>query len=288
MMKYFSVVWVCLAVAACSVQKTDPAAEEWIRLFNGRDLDGWDVKITGSPLNENLNNTFRVEKGILRASYDEYPGFDGEFGHLFYKEKFSYYKLRIEYRFTGNQVQGGPGWARRNSGVMLHSQSAASMDLDQSFPTSIEFQFLGGLGDGERPTGNLCTPGTHVEMKDSLFTPHCINSTSKTFDGDQWVEAEAIVLGDSVIFHLINGDTVLTYQKPQLDDQDVNYSKLYPLIGSRYLSGGYIALQAESHPVEFRKVELLNLEGCTDPKALNYKGYYMKSDNRLCRYKKKN
>jgi len=286
-MKNFCIALICIAVTACSVQKNDPSGENWIRLFNGRNLDGWDIKITGYPLYENFNNTFRVEKGILKASYDQYQKFDGEFGHLLYQEKFSYYKLRIEYRFTGDQVKGGPEWAKRNSGVMIHSQSAASMDKDQSFPTSIEVQFLGGLGDGDRPTGNLCTPGTHVEIKDSLFTPHCINSASKTFDGDQWVEAEAIVLGDSVIFHLINGDTVLSYQKPQLDDQDANYSKMYQHFGSRYLKEGYLALQAESHPVEFRKVELLNLEGCTDPKALNYKAYVVKSDNNKCVYKKK-
>ena len=285
-MKNFCIALISIAITACSVQKNDPSGENWIQLFNGRNLDGWNIKITGYPLNENLNNTFRVEKGILKASYDQYQDFDGEFGHLFYQEKFSYYKLRIEYRFTGDQANGGPGWAKRNSGVMIHSQSAASMDKDQPFPTSIEVQFLGGLGDGERPTGNLCTPGTHVEIKDSLFTPHCINSASKTFDGDQWVEAEAIVLGDSVIFHLINGDTVLSYQKPQLDDQDANYSKMYTHFGSRYLKEGYLALQAESHPVEFRKVELLNLEGCTDPKALNYKAYVVKSDNSKCVYKK--
>ena len=238
---------------------TTTPKEEWIQLFNGKNLEGWDIKITGNPLNENFNNTFRVEDGILKAVYDQYTSFNGEFGHLFYKEKFSSYRIRIEYRFTGEQVPGGPGWAKRNSGVMIHSQSAASMEKDQSFPTSIEVQFLGGLDEGERPTGNLCTPGTHVEMKDSLFTPHCINSTSGTFNGDQWVTAEAIVYGDSLIYHLINGDTVLSYEKPQLDEGDEGYEKMLNLYGSKYIKEGYIALQAESHPVEFRKVELLDL-----------------------------
>ncbi len=253
------VIIVTLVLAACTGTKKDTTREAWVQLFNGKNLDGWDIKITGYPLNENYNNTFRVEDGILKASYDQYTSFNGEFGHLFYKEKFSSYKIRIEYRFTGEQVPGGPGWAKRNSGVMIHSQSAASMEKDQSFPTSIEVQFLGGLNDGERPTGNLCTPGTHVEMKDSLFTPHCINSTSKTFNGDQWITAEAVVYGDSVIYHLINGDTVLSYQKPQLDEGDAGYEKMLKLYGSKYIKEGYIALQAESHPVEFRKVELLDL-----------------------------
>lgn len=270
---------------ACT-NKTDPDEEDWVQLFNGKDLTGWDFKITKHALNENYNNTVRVEDGILKASYDEYENFDGEFTHIFYEEKFSYYKLRVEYRFTGEQVTGGPGWAIRNSGVMIHSQSAASMGIDQPFPTSIEVQYLGGLSDGgERSTANLCTPGTNVEMYGELFTQHCTNSDSKTYDGDQWVMVEAVVYGDSLIAHVVEGDTVISYQKPQLDERDALYADMLKLYGSKIISEGYIALQGESHPVEFRKVELLNLKGCTDPKALNYKSYYVKSDNSRCVYK---
>jgi hypothetical protein len=272
-------------IIACTPAKNDPSKEEWVSLFNGRDLTGWDIKITGSPLNVNFNNTFRVVDGKLTANYDEYTGFTGQFGHLFYKEKFSSYKIRLEYRFTGNQVSGGPGWAFRNSGIMLHCQSPASMTLDQPFPTSIEYQLLGGSGDGERTSGNLCTPGTHVVMGDSLFTPHCVNSTSKTYNGDQWVTAEAVVLGNSRIAHIINGDTVITYTHPQLDEGEATYPEMYAHFGTKMLHEGYIALQAESHPVEFRKVELLNLKGCMDPKALNYKSYYQESDPGQCRFK---
>ena len=224
---------------------------------------------------------------MIKASYDEYEGFDGEFVHIFYEEKFSYYKLRVEYRFTGDQVPGGPGWAIRNSGVMVHAQSAKSMGLDQPFPTSIEVQYLGGLSDGnERSTANLRTPGTNVEMYGELFTQHCTNSESKTYDGDQWVTVEAIVYGDSQIAHIVEGDTVISYQKPQLDPNDPLYNEMLEHYGSKLISEGYIALQGESHPVEFRKVELLNLKGCTDPKALNYKSYFLKSDNSRCIYKK--
>jgi hypothetical protein len=274
-----------LVLVSCQSVKNDPGKEEWIKLFNGKDLTGWDIKIAGSDLNVNYKNTFRVEDGLLSANYDEYQDFNGEYGHLFYKEPFSYYKIRVEYRFIGKQTPGGPGWAFRNSGIMLHCQPAASMTKDQSFPTSIEFQLLGGSGEGERPTGNLCTPGTNVVMKDSLFTPHCINSTSKTYNGDQWVTAEAIVLGDSLITHLIDGDTVFQYTKPQLDERDPAYPQMLAIFGQKMLTEGYIALQGESHPVQFRKVELLDLKGCMDPKALNYKSYFIKADNSKCRYK---
>lgn len=236
-----------------------PAEGTWIQLFNGKDLEGWTPKITGYDLNNNFGNTFRVENGVLRVAYDQYQKFDGKFGHLFYKEPFSNYRLRIEYRFVGQQTPGGPGWALRNSGVMLHSQAPQGMRKDQEFPVSIEVQFLGGSGSGERPTANLCTPGTHVEMNGKLFTPHCTNSRSKTYHGDQWVTVEIEVRGNSVIRHIVEGQTVLEYNKPQLDESDADAKKLIK-DGQKMLSGGYIALQAESHPVEFRKVELMNLE----------------------------
>lgn len=255
--------------------------EEWIQLFNGRDLTGWDIKITGHNLNENFGNTFRVEDSILKVSYDQYDRFNDQFGHLYYKQPFSYYKIRVEYRFVGEQLQGGATWNVRNSGVMLHSQSAQSVAKDQAFPVSLEMQLLGGLGKGERTTANLCTPGTYVEIGGKVTMEHCINSSSKTYDGDQWVAVEAIVLGDSVIHHLVEGDTVLTYMHPKIGESEGQFKK-YFLINDEWLkkSGtplkeGYIALQAESHPIQFRKVELLNLKGCMNPKCPKYKSYYV-------------
>ena len=244
-----------LLAVSCSSTRTNK--ENWIQLFNGKDLTGWDIKIKGSPMNENYKNTFRVENGVMVVRYNEYEKFNAEYGHIFYKEPFSHYKLRIEYRFVGEQVPGGQGWAFRNSGVMLHSQSAASMLLDQDFPVSIEAQFLGGDGVSERTTGNVCTPGTHIVMNDQLITQHCISSTSKTYQGDVWVHAEFVVLGDSVIHHIIEGDTVLTYFKPQVGG--TNKPADYPVPDGTLLKEGFICLQAESHPVEFRKVEVLKL-----------------------------
>lgn len=235
------------------------SSSEWIPLFNGRDLTGWDIKITGSELNENYKNTFRVEDGVLKVSYDEYQTFHGEFGHLFYQEPFSHYILRVEYRFVGEQVPDGPDWAFRNSGAMLHSQSAASMGLDQEFPVSIEAQFLGGRGSGtgERTTGNLCTPGTNVVMDGELITEHCVSSTSKTYHGDSWVTLEMEVRGDGRIRHSIDGETIIEYTTPQIGGDYLPEN--YPIPDGTRLTEGYIALQAESHPVEFRRVELKRL-----------------------------
>ncbi|GAB3886676.1 3-keto-disaccharide hydrolase [Spirosoma agri] len=272
--------------------------EEWIQLFNGKDLRDWDIKIAGLPLNDNYKNTFRVENGVLRIAYDQYKTFDGKYGHMYYKTPFSYYIVRFTYRFVGNQTPGGDAWNVRNSGVMVHSQSAKSLSLGQTFPVSLELQLLGGLGKGERHTANLCTPGTQVYMHGKLQAEHCIDSDSKTYDGDQWVTSSAIVLGDSMVHHLIGKDTVLTYEKTQVGggfvsaDHDWNAGHFSSEAANYWasrantpLSEGYIALQAESHPIDFRVVEVLNLKGCMDPKALNYKSYFIKSDNTQCTYK---
>jgi hypothetical protein len=243
---------------ACDSVKKEQRLEEWTSLFNGKNLDGWTIKMTGYELNDNYKNTFRVENGVLKISYEEYDQFNKEFGHIFYKDKFSHYKIRLEYRFIGNQASGGPGWAYRNNGIMLHSQSPESMALDQEFPVSVEVQLLGGNGVDERSTGNVCTPGTHIVMEGELIKGHCISSTSKTFHGDQWVMAEVEVVGNTIIKNKINGEIVFEFTNPQYDEEDPDAKKLIK-DGILLLHEGYIALQAETHPTEFRKIEILDL-----------------------------
>jgi len=234
---------------------------EWKSLFNGKDLEGWTPKITGQKLGDDPYKTFRVEDGVLKVRYDNYPEFKGQFGHLFYKESFSKYKLRLEYRFVGQQVKGGPGWAIRNSGVMIHGQSPETMRVDQEFPVSIEVQYLGGDGKNPRPTGNLCTPGTHVVMDGKLLTRHCTNSRSKTYHGDAWVRSEVIAMGGGRIEHYIDGQKVLEYEQAQYDDKDPDGKVLLQKAdGKRIIPGGYLSLQAESHPVEFRRIEIQRLQ----------------------------
>jgi hypothetical protein len=243
-----------------SCQKAEQEVQiKWQELFNGKDIQDWQIKIRNHGLNENYANTFRVEDGNLSVRYDGYENFGNQYGHIFYKEPFSYYLLQVEYRFIGEQAPGGEGWAYRNSGAMLHSQNPESMLQDQDFPISIEGQFLGGNGTDERSTCNLCTPGTNVVMGDTLFTPHCINSSSKTFHGDQWLQANFIVLGSEEVHHLIGMDTVLSYYQPQIGGGMVSPVDSLVKIDGKQLESGYIALQSESHPIDFRRVALIDL-----------------------------
>jgi hypothetical protein len=258
-----------LVLVACQGSKNSTTDEGWVQLFNGNDIAEWTPKISGYPTGENFANTFRVEDGKLKVVYDGYSAFDQRFGHLFYKDKFGYYLLGVEYRFVGEQVEGGPGWAIRNSGAMLHCQDPHTMGVDQDFPICVEVQFLGGDGENPRTTANLCTPGTNVVMDGELFTKHCTSSTSKTYHGDQWVRVEVLVLGDSLMEHFVEGQSVLRYENPQIGGgQVINYDETVKQDG-RLLREGYISLQSESHPIEFRKVELYNLASYSDdPEAL--------------------
>jgi|TARA_B110000495_G_C23037748_1_gene620511 hypothetical protein len=250
----------------------DSESEEWIQLFNGKDLTGWTPKIRGHELGVNYGDTFRVKDGLLTVGYDQYKpedflSMDGKnrkdwekFGHLFYKDTFSHYRLRVEYRFTGDQVENGPGWAFRNNGLMLHGQDPAKMKLNQKFPVSIEVQLLGAGDTGERSTLNLCTPGTNVVMDGKLFKRHCTSSNSPSFRGDQWVTVEVEVRGNDVIRHWVDGKVVLEYTKPQLDERD-GEARPFIVDGNLMLESGTISLQSESHPTQFRKIELKKISG---------------------------
>ncbi|MDF7813795.1 DUF1080 domain-containing protein [Hymenobacter sp. YC55] len=249
-----------LALTGCSSGKPAREDKEWIKLFNGRDLSDWVVKIHHHDVDENFGNTFRVEDGIIKVRYDQYGDFNEQFGHLYYKTPFSSYHLKLEYRFVGALQEGAPSYTLRNSGVMFHSQDPRTMPKEQDWPISVEFQFLGGLGDGKpRPTGNMCSPGTHIVYQGQLDERHCIESTSKTYEGDQWVKAELIVLGGSRVIHVINGDTVMRYANPQIGGGVVN--RFDPAIkrDGQLLTSGFIALQSEGQPVDFRNIELKDL-----------------------------
>lgn len=280
-----------IAATACGSSEpparapTDASQEDWIRLFNGRDLDGWTVKIAGHDVGVNFGETFRVADGTIRVRYDRYGEFNDQFGHLYYQRPLSHYRLRLEYRFVGDLHAGAPDYALRNSGVMFHSQDPRTMPRDQDWPISVELQLLGGLSDGQpRPTGNVCTPGTEIVYQGTTYPGHCLTSSSATYHGDQWVQAELLVLGDSLIQHIIEGDTVLTYRRPRIGGSVVTGYDPAAKQDGKALTEGFIALQSEGQPVDFRAVELLDLKGCTDPGASSYRDYYVVSDSAGCRY----
>ena len=281
----------CAALAACAkmaVERPVPAgapavsaSPEWLPLFDGRALDDWTPKFAGAPAGVNLNDTFRVDSGLLKVRYDRWSAFNGEFGHLFFAQRpFSHYVLVVEYRFVdAPAVTNGPPWARRNSGIVVHAQPPEVMTMDQDFPVGLEIQLLGGLVEGQsRPTASLCTTGTQDDVGKRRVTQLCLASTAPTHMGNGWVRLEATVLGDSLVRHIVNGDTVLTYTGGRAAADSAT------LLSGGALANGYIAIQAKSAPVDFRRIELLNLSGCTDPRSLTYKPYFVHPDSSACFY----
>jgi hypothetical protein len=245
----------------CGAEPTAPTEETetgWSSLFNGTDLEGWTIKITKHPLGVNFADTFRIEDGILKVSYDHYETFDKQYGHLYSNIPYSHYRFRLEYRFTGKMMQDAPHYVNLNSGIMIHSQSPQSMGIDQAFPVSLEFQFLADEGKGKRSTGNVCTPGTNFELNGELVTKHIMKSSAPTFPGDQWVQIEIEVRGNDEVIHRVNGKEVLRYQRPQLDPEGrVESAEALLRAGApKQLSFGHIALQAEGQPVWFRNIEI--------------------------------
>jgi hypothetical protein len=250
-----------LAALVAAVAAAPAGAAKWRRIFDGRTLNGWTPKITGHRLGDNWRNTFRVKDGALRVSYDGYPAFDGRFGHIAWKRPVAApFRIRFEYRFSGTYLPDVEGWQHSNSGLMFLAQAPETMTLDQKFPVSMELQLLGADGPAPRSTGNLCTPGTHVVMAGQLITEHCTNSASATYPNERWIKVEVDVARDGRITHYIEGKPVLHYSGAQLDPTDEDAKPLIARAGGRLpVTSGWLYLQSEGHPVEFRKIELKEL-----------------------------
>lgn len=259
----------------------------WTSLFNGKDLTGWTAKIHHYDVFDNYGDTFRVEDSIIKVRYDQYEGlFNDRFGHLYYDQPYSYFHLSMEYRFVGDLFPGAPDYTLLNSGVMFHSQDPRTILKEQDWPISVEMQFLAGVEEGkERPTGNMCSPGTDIFYNGKLDPNHCVNSISDTYFGDQWVKAELIVYGDSLVQHIINGKTVLEYTKPQMGGGVVNGYDPNIFTPGTPLKEGFIALQSEGQPIDFRNIKIRNLKGCMNPQAVNYKPYYIEPDPNSCDFR---
>lgn len=233
----------------------------WISLFNDKNLDGWIVKIHHHEVGDNYANTFRVVDGKIQVNYDDYKEFNNRYGHLFYKTPFSSYHLKFEYRFTNQWKKDAPSYTYRNSGIMFHSQDPKTILKEQDWPISVEYQILADAGDGQpRPTGNMCSPGTEVFFKGKMDPNHCINSSSQTYKWDEWVSGELIVYRDSLITHIVNGEIVLEYTKPQIGGEVANGFDPALKIDKKPLTEGYIGLQAEGQGIEFKEIKIKKLD----------------------------
>jgi len=249
------------AIVSVAQKPNEHDNNEWFNLFNGKNLDGWVAKFYHHELGDNYANTFRVVDGKIQVNYDGYKEFNNRYGHLFYKIPFSSYHLEFEYRFTDQWMKDAPSYTYRNSGVMFHSQDPKTILKEQDWPISVEYQLLADAGDGKpRPTGNMCSPGTEVFFKGEIDPHHCIESSSKTYKWDEWVSGELIVFKDSLVIHVVNGERVLEYTKPQIGGGVANGFDPAIKIDGKPLTEGYIGLQAEGQGIEFRNIKIKRLD----------------------------
>ena len=248
------VILIFVSVLVSFTPKTEK--EKWVSLFNGKNLDGWTMKMAGYPLGENFGNTFRVEHGILSVRYDQYKSFDNTFGALYYNKEFSNYRLKVEYRFVGETAPGAPSWGYRDSGVQYHGQDPNTIGLKQNFPVCLEYNLHGGNGKDERPVGEICANGIFVDINGKKNESYCTPATVKrTFHGDQWVTLEIEVRGNT-IKHFVNGEEILQFENPRYNPEH-ELGKSFIKGKDASLKSGYISLQSNSHPIDFRKMEIM-------------------------------
>lgn len=257
----FVVCFVAYIMVGCKSSDVvkETTLKKWVDLLGPENSKNWLVKIKGHPLQDNFNNTFQIKEGSIAVNYDKYSAFDNRYGHLFYAKEFSSYILKLDYRFVGKQVDGGAEWAYENSGIMVHCESPYQMGIDQNFPVSVEVQLLGSSAGEERTTANVCTPGTHITLDGNLEKKHCISSRSETYEGDQWVSLEIEVYGDSLIRHSINGQKVMEYTQVQIGGKVDANMDLWKNKAGNSLKKGYVSLQSESHPIEFKNIKIKEL-----------------------------
>ncbi|SVA38449.1 uncharacterized protein METZ01_LOCUS91303 [marine metagenome] len=262
---------ICITISLATTQDLSNIPDSaWVQLFNGKNMDGWNYHFSGQEYNVDPQKTLRVEDSILKVDYSNYDNWNGAFGHFARDEVYSYYIFAVEYRFVGDQTPGGPDWALRNNGIMFHSESMRSMGKNQNFPISVEAQLL-QRGTDEKPTAviNLCNGASNTTASEK---PNCNQEMAAISipHKNSWVRAEVLVLSDSIAKFILNGDTLGVY------------SQFKYLSDGKPVKEGRIALQAESHPTDFRKIEVVNLVGCMDTTAINYKPYLFKHDPDSC------
>lgn len=256
-MKLKTAILVILPLLLMSFADTPVKKQKWKKLFNGKDLKGWTMKISGYPLGENFGNTFSVANGILSVRYDQYgDNFDSRFGALHYDKPFTNFRLKVEYRFVGETAPGAPSWGYRDSGVQFHGQPPKTIGLKQNFPICLEYNLHGGNGKDERPVGEICANGMFVDVNGKKNESYCTAPfVKRTFHGDQWVTLE-IEVRDGNIKHFVNGEEIMSYENPRYNSEH-EIAKAFIVGGDDKVKSGYISLQSNSHPIDFRKVEIM-------------------------------
>ena len=105
----------------------------------------------------------------------------------------------------------------------------------------------------------MCSPGTDVDIDGKIAPEHCMRSSSKIYPINEWVSIEIVVHSDSIVHHIIEKDTIMTYTNIRYSNDRFSTENFKDLVG-KPLEEGYIALQSEGHPVMFRNIMIKELD----------------------------
>ena len=257
---------------------------DWIQLFDGKSLDGWVPKITGYPLEKTTPTPSASSTAPCRRRPTG-PRRREQIRPSFLPTS----EVLLLHRRRRVPLHRRAGGRRSRLGHSQQwpdvAQPVAAIDVEgPGFPISVEVQLLGGLPNGKpQSTANMCSPGTQVFIDGTMVKGHCLDSKSQTYAGDQWVRVEVAVRGGERLIHKVEGQTVLEYEKPTIGGGEVNKFDPAVKVDGTLLTDGYIEIQGESHPTEFRKIEVLNLSGCMDSKSPKSKSYYVHQSDGACK-----
>lgn len=189
-------------------------AQKTIKLFNGKDLSNWNFVVDKNSVP--ADQVYSVKDGVIHVV-------GNPFGYMYTKDKYSNYKLHVEWRWPN-------GEEKANSGIFLLIEEPKN-----PFPNGIECQLCAGkVGDFVLLGGSDLAefqnkPGT----KRPAFPVVNRKVADVEKEAGEWNEAN-IYVKEGVITVYING--------------------IYQNTGTNKIKEGYIGLQSEGKEIEFRNV----------------------------------
>ena len=115
-----------LTLSALALLHPLPAADQKggvIRLFNGKNLEGFDTFLEKQGENKDPDKVFQVHNGMLHISGAEY-------GYVITKKEYSNYHLRAEFKWGEATHPPRPGLARDSDRVLVMGPNLAPLDSD--------------------------------------------------------------------------------------------------------------------------------------------------------------
>lgn len=233
-----------------------------VKLFNGKNLDGWYIYIKDRGKNSDPKKVFTVTDGSIRISGEE-------FGCITTNDEFENYRLVAEFRW-GDETFSPRTDKARDSGILLHSVGEDG-GSDRTWMHSIECQVIEGgtgdfivVGDGSNNFRLTCPvakekQGSSYVFKEGGDTATVNSGRVNWFGRDpEWKDVKGFRGGQDVeketgkwnrVECIAKGKEIIVYLNGKLVNHAVNALP----------RKGKIQIQSEGAEIFFRKVTLQSL-----------------------------